>query len=90
MTVGTVEYYECLLKVLAEQILLDCANECDRDKELYSLFRTVEALIAQLYLYAPRTTEGECLYKEKDIAIIKDGLDRLLRNYISLGNCKNC
>ena len=90
MTVGTVEYYECLLKVLAEQILLDCSNQCDKDQNLYSLFRTVEALIAQLYIYEPRANDGRCLYKASDIVIIKNGLDRLLRNYISLGNCKNC
>ena len=44
MTKGTVEYYECILKNLAVKIVKDCANKCDTDQEVYTLFRDLEGL----------------------------------------------
>ena len=88
MTAGTVEYYECILKNLAEKILRDCADKCDIDKEIYQLFRNLEALLVILYYYDP--TKSNCLYNTKDITVIKDGIDRIIRNYAISGNCENC
>ena len=88
MTAGTVEYYECILKNLAVKIVKDCANKCDTDQEIYTLFRDLEGLLMSLYYYD--SDKSECLYLEEEIAVIKDGIDRLIRNYVQAGNCKNC
>jgi len=88
MVTGSVEYYECILKNLAEKILRDCADKCDVNKEIYQLFRNLEALLVVLYYYDP--TKSECLYKNDEIIVLRDGIDRLIRNYAISGNCENC
>jgi len=88
MVADSVEYYECILKNLAEKILRDCADKCDVDKELYQLFRNLEALLVVLYYYDP--TKTGCLYVSSEILVLRDGINRLIRNYAISGNCENC
>ena len=88
MQAGSVEYYECILKNLAEKILRDCADKCDVNKEIYQLFRNLEALLVVLYYYDPSLSE--CLYKNTEVTTLRDGIDRLIRNYAISGNCENC
>ena len=80
MVADSVEYYECILKNLAEKILRDCADKCDVDKELYQLFRNLEALLVVLYYYDP--TKKGCLYVSSEILVLRDEQINKLTNLL--------
>lgn len=88
----SVEYYECILKEMAKEIVKDCSEKCygtdceEYNSSLYEDFRTIDSLLTQVKTY----NSGICSGSSKDIVIEAIKTIELLTSDWNCSNCKNC